>query len=232
MIVGNGLMASLFKNNDKKEIVFFASGVSNSSQTNPNAFERERNLILKTINEHSEKLLIYFSTCSIYDSSKNNSPYVLHKLKMEELISTQAKKYIIYRISNVVGKGGSPYLLINYLIKALKENSTVEIHKKATRNLVDAEDVRSIVLDSIANTSLHNKIINLAYPLNFSVPEIIEIIENYYQKKFNSHFVEKGSGYEINIPEIAYCFLPSEKLDKKKYLKKILDKYYTVLYEK
>ncbi len=94
MIVGNGLIANLFKNEDRENVVFFASGVSNSLETDKSAFLREENLIRKTIKENPNKIFIYFSTCSIYDSSKNGSSYVNHKLKMERLVEDLAPKYL------------------------------------------------------------------------------------------------------------------------------------------
>ena len=53
MIVGNGLIANLFKNEDRENVVFFASGVSNSLETEKSAFLREENLLRNT----SQKIL-------------------------------------------------------------------------------------------------------------------------------------------------------------------------------
>mgnify|MGYP007017084323 CR=1 FL=1 len=82
MIVGRGLLASLFLENDREDIIFFASGVSNSLEDRQEEFLREETLIKKTIEENPNKIFVYFSTCSVYDSSKTGSDYVLHKLKM------------------------------------------------------------------------------------------------------------------------------------------------------
>ncbi len=62
MIIGNGLIANLFKNNDEEKVIFFASGVSNSLETDKSAFLREENLIRKTLEENPENAFIYFST--------------------------------------------------------------------------------------------------------------------------------------------------------------------------
>ena len=138
MIVGKGLIASLFMQENHEDILIFASGVSNSSETRAEEFLREKNLLERTIANNPDKLCVYFSTCSIYDSSKNNSPYVLHKLKMEEFVKENASKYLILRVSNAVGKGGNPNLLMNYLIRSVENNETINVHTKATRNLIVA----------------------------------------------------------------------------------------------
>ncbi len=45
MIIGNGLISNLFRENDRENVVFFASGVSNSLETEKSAFLREENLL-------------------------------------------------------------------------------------------------------------------------------------------------------------------------------------------
>ena len=102
MIVGKGLIASLFAEDDRKDIIFFASGVSNSLEDRPEEFSREEKLIKKTIEENQDKTFVYFSTCSVYDSSKTVSDYVLYKLKMEQLVKNSCDKYLILRVSIAV----------------------------------------------------------------------------------------------------------------------------------
>ena len=181
MIIGRGLLASLFTDNDREDTVFFASGVSNSLEDRPEEFLREENLIRNTIDQNPEKIFVYFSTCSIYDSSKTSSDYVLHKLKMEQLIKISCEKYLILRVSNAVGKGGNPNLLMNYLVRSIKNNETINVHTKATRNLIDADDIRNITFMLLENQTF-NKIINVAYSQNYAIIEILEIIERFYNK--------------------------------------------------
>lgn len=225
MIIGNGLIASLFKDFDKEDTVFFASGVSNSSEMDSAQFQREENLIRETMEKNPGKLFIYFSTCSIYDSSKTNSPYVLHKLRMEEIVKNNATNHLILRVSNAVGKGGNPNLLMNYLIRSVQNNKTINVHTKATRNLIDAEDIRNITLELLEKGN-YNKIVNIAYPQNYSIIEILEIIERHYNKKLDLNLIKSGSGYEINIPETENYFQKNNLDGKESYLLRILEKYY------
>jgi len=224
MIIGNGLIANLFKDTDREDVVFFASGVSNSLETRTEEFLREEDLIRKIIGENPEKIFIYFSTCSIYDSSKTGSDYVLHKLKMEQIIKNGCKKFMILRVSNAVGKGGNPNLLLNYFVRSAKNNDTIDVHTKATRNLIDAEDVRNITLDLLEKNEL-NKIINVAYIENYSIIEILEIIERFYHKKLNLNLIKNGSGFDINIPDVGDYFR-DKATNKECYLSEILEKYY------
>ncbi|AZB31079.1 NAD-dependent epimerase/dehydratase family protein [Chryseobacterium balustinum] len=228
MIVGKGLIASLFTAHDRENTIFFASGVSNSLETRIEEFLREENLIKNTITENSDKIFVYFSTCSIYDSSKTGSDYVLHKLKMEQLIKKSCNQFLILRVSNAVGRGGNPNLLMNYIVKAVKNDETINVHTKATRNLIDVDDIRNVTFDLLKNQSL-NKIINVAYPKNYSIIEILEIVEKFYDKKIKSNLLKSGSGYDINIPDIESYFNENNLIDKETYLLGILKKYYAVM---
>lgn len=225
MIVGRGLIASLFTNCDREDTVFFASGVSNSLETRPEEFNREENLIKQTIAENPDKVLVYFSTCSIYDSSKTESNYVLHKLKMEQIVKNLSKNFLILRVSNAVGKGGNPNLLMNYIVNAVKNNETINVHTKATRNLIDVEDVKNITFKFLDN-KIFKSIINVAYLHNYSIIEILELIEELYNKKANINLIKSGSGYEVSIPIVEKYFIENNLHDKKWYLRRLLKKYY------
>lgn len=228
MIVGKGLIASLFIAHDRENTIFFASGVSNSLETRVEEFLREENLIKNTITENPDKIFVYFSTCSIYDSSKTGSDYVLHKLKMEQLIKKSCNQFLILRVSNAVGKGGNPNLLMNYIVRAVKNDEIINVHTKATRNLIDVDDIRNVTFDLLKNQSL-NKIINIAYLKNYSIVEILEIVEKFYDKKINSNLLKSGSGYDINIPDIENYFTENNLINKETYLLGILKKYYAVM---
>ena len=225
MIIGNGLIANLFTENDRENVVFFASGVSNSLETDKSAFLREENLIRKTIKENPNKIFIYFSTCSIYDSSKNGSSYVNHKLKMEQIVEELANQFLILRVSNAVGKGGNPNLLMNYLVNAFHQEKEITVHTLATRNLIDADDVKNITLKFI-NENSFNKIINVAYLENFSTKEILEILEKHFNKTAKTYLVKSGQSYLISIPEAEAYFAENKLTEKKEYLLRIIKRYY------
>lgn len=226
MIVGNGLIASLFTECDQENIIFFASGVSNSLETKKEEFLREENLIKKTITENPNKVFIYFSTCSIYDSSKVESQYVLHKLKMEQIIIQLCPQYLILRLSNAVGNGGNPNLLMNYLVRSVKNNEIINVHTKATRNLIDVEDIKNIT-NQLIDKQYFNKIINIAYPENYTIIEILEIMEKFYQTKLYLNLVKSGSGYGIDTHDVESYFIQHALTNKETYLHKILEKYYS-----
>lgn len=225
MIIGNGLIAKSLQKIDSENVLFFASGVSNSLETRDLEFEREYALLKSNLENNPEKIFVYFSTCSIYDSSKNNSHYVLHKLKLEQIIADLSDSYYILRVSNAVGKGGNPNLLTNYLVREIENNAKITVHTKATRNLIDVSDVSAITKDIIENFT-SNQIINLAYLQNFSIIEITETISDVLKTEPLLHLQNEGSGYEIEVSKIEHYFKENNLTDKKQYLRNLISKYY------
>ena len=142
---------------------------------------------------------------------------------MEEIIKQSTNKYLILRISNAVGKGGNPNLLMNYLYNQIINEKDLIVHENATRNLIDVEDVKNITLKYIHLNSI-NKIINVAYKENFYIPEIIESFEELLGKKSIKLYINKGENYSIDIHELDYNFT----LDKNEYLKELIKKYYCI----
>lgn len=226
MIIGRGLIANIFRDIHREDIIFFASGVSNSLETDINQFRRERDLIEKTIEKNPTKKFVYFSTCSIYDSSKYASAYVIHKLDMENLIEKIAQNFLICRVSNAVGNGGNSNLLINYLVNNIKENNPILVHQKATRNLIDVEDVGNITLRLLDETI--NTIQNIAYIENFSVLEIVYALEKYLSKSAIIKLLNKGESYTIDTSYIVDYFKKNNKMIKMEYLNTLLKRYYKI----
>lgn len=226
MIIGRGLIANIFRDIHTEDIIFFASGVSNSLETDINQFRRERDLIEKTIEENPTKKFVYFSTCSIYDSSKYASAYVLHKLDMENLIEKIAQNFLICRVSNAVGNGGNSNLLINYLVNNIKENNPILVHQKATRNLIDVEDVGNITLRLLDEKI--NTIQNIAYIENFSILEIVFALEKYLSKSAIIKLLNKGESYTIDTSYIVNYFKKNNKMIKMEYLNTLLKRYYPI----
>lgn len=208
MIIGNGIIANAVKSYDRKDIVFFASGVSNSLETRTSEFEREFSL-LKTVYENNrEKKLIYFSTLSIHDQSKQNSPYVIHKKEIEEYIENNVDHYLILRIGNIVGKGGNPNTLFNFLKTQISNHNEFTLHLKARRLLLDIEDICRFV--EFQGLQAHNKTINFSFPYYYDLKEIIRAIEKETDKKGLYNEANEGDFYKVDFDEDIITFF-SEK---------------------
>ena len=221
MIVGNGLIAKALQKIDAPEMVFFASGVSNSLETNKTAFEREVNLLKKTIEENDGKKLMYFSTLSIEDQSKQDSAYVLHKIEIENYIKNHCKNYLVLRIGNIVGNGGNENTLFNFLKNKIKGSENFNLHTKARRLLVDMEDITKFLAEH--STVLNHQILNFAYPNYYNLKEMIVCIEEKLSKKAQFEEINEGDFYKIEFCNTVNSYFSNISADA--YLKKLVEKY-------
>jgi hypothetical protein len=133
MIIGRGDIASIL--NDREGAIFFASGVSKSTETKESEFKREIELLDK---QDKTKCLFYFSTITLDDLSKN-SEYHNHKRKMESLIKSNFKNYNIIRIGNITW-GSNPNTFINYIKNKKSKGEPVEI-KDEYKYVIDKEQL-------------------------------------------------------------------------------------------
>jgi nucleoside-diphosphate-sugar epimerase len=228
MVVGNGLMGQTFSNYKlNSKILIFASGVSKSSTNVSQEYEREKQLFLDVIRKHPNKKTIYFSTCSIYDSSSLNRPYVKHKLEMEILVKRHCKDYIIFRVSNVVGKTGNPNTLINYFVNAVVNSININVWANAQRNIIGIDDVKFIV-DSKINSGAKNRIINVAVRKSEFVIDILFQVERFLQKTSVSEIIDKGCKLDIDTTDIKdeLSVIESKKGEGLQYVYSLLNKYY------
>ncbi len=221
MIIGNGLIANSLKNIDSEDHLFFASGVSNSLETRNSEFEREFTLLKNTLENNNGSKFIYFSTLSVNDLSKQESLYVLHKLEIEDYIKNNCEKYLILRIGNIVGKGGNPNTLFNFLKNQITNDIQFTVHNKARRLLLDIDDISKFLQLNCA--SVNNETINFAYPYYYDLKEIIGEIQGHMQKKAMYKESDEGDFYKVNFDESIRTFFAETNADE--YLKILVKKY-------
>ena len=227
MVIGNGLLANGFeKYKNNPSVVLFCSGVSNSLCTDISEYERERKLLSETISNNSNSTFVYFSTCSIYEKSPNDNKYVAHKLETESFIQDHCSKYLIVRLSNVVGKTKNPNTVINFLFNAIYNNAHFTLWEHAYRNLIDVDDVAKIVSHIIDSNLFSNEIINVANVRSVSVPALVSKIEAALGRKGNYEMVSLGKPFDINTyPILPIINLLNIKFDES-YTEQLLKKYY------
>ncbi|EQB39192.1 hypothetical protein M947_08545 [Sulfurimonas hongkongensis] len=205
MVVGNGMIAKAFyEYNSVDDILIFASGVSSSNLNLESEFTREYSMVKNFLQEYPKKLFIYFSSCSIEFPDLKDTKYNIHKLSIEKLIQATSGNYIIFRLPNVIGKGGNPNTIINYLFDSIKEYKEFFLWKYATRNIVDIEDVVKIIQYVIENNLYRNDTVNIAYEKSILVEDLIQTIETLLNKKSLKSIINKGSDFKIDIAKVSW----------------------------
>lgn len=119
MIVGRGDIASIL--NDREGVIFFVSGVSNSSEKRESEYEREYKLLSE---QDKTQCMFYISSITIDNKEKfEMSRYLQHKKQMEDYIKSNFKNYNIIRIGNITW-GSNPNTFLNYIKNKVKSNES------------------------------------------------------------------------------------------------------------
>jgi hypothetical protein len=134
MILGNGDIAKTLieAGVDRADILFFASGVSNSAETDKHVYHHEAELLnSQPINSH----VVYFSSLCVYYS---DSVYAHHKRTMEWRVSNGFKSYTILRLGNITW-GTNPNTIINYFKSCYEKGIQPEL-QDTHRHLITKEE--------------------------------------------------------------------------------------------
>ena len=222
MVIGNGSIAKIFKNDYLVDtsVVIFASGVSNSSESNQDEFLREKLMLQESISKFPNSKFIYFS--SVYVNLVL-TPYYKHKLNMEEIIRNSSKNFLIIRLPQIISDGGNKNNLINYFVTSLKNNNQVQIQKNTKRSIIDIEDVKKITDSLVRNEN--NKVLTFSHIEYVTVLSLFISISNIIGS--SPRYVESEPLF--NIPKIKNSIeideIITNKIDKLNYTNKLLKKY-------
>jgi len=201
MIVGNGQLAQVFEDYDNNGVCIFASGVANSNCQDPKEFERERNLLLKTLEKNKDKKFVYFSSCALSAPKYPKNAYYEHKRQMEELIKEYSNNYYIFRIPQLFGALKHHKTLINFLYEAIINEESFNVYSQAYRYVIEIGDVRKLVGVYLQH---HEGCItvDLANPYRYKVTQIVEIFEKLLGKKALYSLVEKEDQYTLDLSDM------------------------------
>ena len=228
MVIGNGLIANAFESyKTREDTIIFASGVSNSSiPESDSSFERENNLLDLYLSQ-SEKKLIYFSTCSIFDGSKI-TPYINHKIEIEEKIKKNSENFLIFRLPIVIGISENKNTFFNSIAKRIIEDGDISIYRNASRYIIDVDDLSNI-LPSFIDGKDSRKEINVCFENRESVENLVYMIERNLGKTSKKTFVETNQNIPIDnshflggLKSIGYSFDES-------YNEKVIKKYCDII---
>jgi len=210
---------------DRSDIVIYASGVSNSLETDPPAFARERDLLVKTRAAHPRALLVYFGTCSVHDPERRDTPYVLHKLAMEDLLASAGGPWLVLRVPLAIGRNPGSRTLAQYLYERILSGQPFEVWEGAGRFPIDVDDLVRIGSRFIGDPAMWNRRINVALRA-FPVLEFVRILEGIAGRKANYALVPKGEQFRLDCPEVLQI-AGDLRLDLgDRYLERVLRKYF------
>jgi nucleoside-diphosphate-sugar epimerase len=201
MVIGSGMLAKVFKKYElQKDVLIFASGVSNSNTTSEDSFDREMGL-LKSFLPYQNSTFVYFSSCDVIYAEKINKPYYFHKLAMENYLKENYPKYYIFRIPQIIGASQNNHSLINLFISNVLNSIEFNLWVNAYKNLIGIQELFRFITHIIDNQIFQNQTINITNLNYYSVLEILHTIEILTGKAACVKLIEKGfkPEYDTNI---------------------------------
>ena len=220
MIIGNGLVGTGMKKIDFDDILFFCSGVSDSTVTSQKLFQREIDLLNSITKNFEYDKIIYFGSLPYL----NNKIFLEHKENVENKIKALNKKYIIARVPTVVGKTGNSNNLIPLFVNSIKNSLPVNIHE-TFRSILDVSDLRRIVEYLILDK--FNGEIDINYIELIRPESLLDIISKILKRapKINK-YTEESDRFVVNQNnEYVIHLLRELSIGEVGYTKKVLEKY-------
>ena len=221
-IIGSGFIAARFKKYHKflkkKKTIIYAAGISNSLEVNKKNLEREV-LKIKNFIHNNKKKLIYISTYSVNDESRQRKLYVKNKIKIEKIIKQESKEYMIIRLPEIIGKNKNPNTLTNFFYNKIVKDESFNVFKNSRRNLLDVDDAIKNCIKIIRSYRKNKKVVNL---LNKKFNTPLQIVNNFEKilKKKGIYKLQNNKIKKWSLKNNYYIY------SKKNYLIKSLKKYY------
>ena len=226
MIIGSGLLARAFASlfSGSRESCVYAAGVSNSNCSDQREFDRERDRLMIAMEQHRlVDLFLYFGTCSANGSL--DSPYVQHKIKMEKTVA-EHPRYLILRLPQTAGKTENPHTLLNYIFTRIIRSERFQIWSNARRNIIDVDDVVKIAAGLALEEGVRRDCINVANFSDYSMSDVVTIMEKVVGKKALFDSLDKGDTYPIDTQRIYRVAQRCSVEFGPEYLESVIRKYY------
>jgi nucleoside-diphosphate-sugar epimerase len=214
-IVGNGMIAKSLQDYQVETIsaLVFASGVADSTCQDQKQYDREHDLLKDKIQYclKTEKVLVYFSSAgAVYgncnepkDEKSSLNPagtYGFNKVISEKLITESGVKYLVLRVSNLVGRNQNIKQLIPYLVNNAI-NGKVQVYSDATRDLLDVEDLAkwtNLLLQKVNK----NETVNMASGISVSISDIMNEIIMILQINAGIETVKSGDKHSFSVTKL------------------------------
>ena len=227
MIIGRGLVATAFANHwtDDPATAIVAAGVSNSAETDAAAFAREERLLDDVFATPSCTRIVYFGSCAVANPAERKTPYLQHKARMEARILADPRGHV-FRLPQVVGQGGNPHTLTNFLRARIESGEAFDVWARAERNLIDIQDVAALGTHVLHNQADYPRLMALADVRSTNMLEIVRAMESVLGRAGNYRILDQGVAFPIDTQDCQRaavdCGIPLGA----GYLRRLLGKYY------
>lgn len=216
-IVGSGFLARNLQRQARSHpgTVVLAAGVSNTSCRSEDEFQREAELVYRTISRcHKEgRQLLFFSSASsaMYGApdcpGQEDEPvypqsmYGHHKLSLEAVIKASGVDFIILRLTYVIGAYQRAHHLLPNLIAQL-QSGIVNIYRGAHRDIIAVDDLVTII-DMLLKKGISGTVVNIASGFSVPAENIVAHLENRLGTSAQWHWFDKPNNHQISTARLA-----------------------------
>ena len=227
MIIGRGTIKDRFIDYSlNTKYLIYIEGINNYNTCSDEELIYEENAVKLAILNNPDAIFVYFSSCRILNPNLAESSYVIHKIRIENLIQKISKNFWIFRLPQIIGLSNTNTSIINYLIDNIYNSKTFELLKYEERNLIDIDDVYDIVCKVLNGAKSFNKVINIASTHQTDTKELIKIIENFLQAKSKLTTICEDQNFEIDISYIKPILIELDINFNGDYIRTALIKYF------
>ncbi len=198
MIIGRGLIATAFGDWEQDETtVIVAAGVSNSAETEGAAFAREERLLDGVLALSRAQRFVYFGSCAVGNPDERKTPYLQHKARMEARILADPRGQV-FRLPQVVGEGGNPHTLTNFLRARIESGEQFDVWARAERNLIDIRDVAKLGTHVLRHPGAYPRMMALADSQSTNMLEIVRSMESVLGRPGNYRVLDQGVAFPLD----------------------------------
>ncbi|MGD3112977.1 NAD-dependent epimerase/dehydratase family protein [Streptomyces sp. YGL11-2] len=196
-------------------VVALAAGVSHVSLLSPRAaFAREADLVRRVAEDcaRRDRTMVLFSTASaaVYgrpgcagDESCDHpptTPYGTHKLAMERLVARSGCRWLVLRLSHLVGADQPPHQLVPELTRRVLAGR-VRIFRGARRDVLDVVDFVQIV-DALLTAGVRGEIVNVASGRSVDVATIVRHIAGVLGAEPSYEYIQRSSDHQVSTEKL------------------------------
>lgn len=191
-IVGGGFLAQNLRPlaGSHPGVVLLARGVSTTRELPASAYAQEAAEVRDMVERCRARgrLLVFLSTCSaaLYGEPgcsgredaelSPSTPYGQHKLGLERVVRDSGVRYLILRLSHVVGPHQRDHQLLPSVTRAVL-SGTVEVDRSVYRDLIGTPAVR-VIVDALLAAGVAGQIVNVASGELVTIEQIVAHLES------------------------------------------------------
>ncbi|MBP2329153.1 nucleoside-diphosphate-sugar epimerase [Kibdelosporangium banguiense] len=215
-----------------------AAGVSSTHVDTGKEFQRELDLVCETAKRCARdgRSVVFLSTAShaMYGPTETpasedsamrpESPYGRHKLDLEHAVADSGARWLILRLSHVVGRAQRPHQLLPAIVRQVR-TGLVRVYRGAHRDLVDVADVVRAI-DGLLVQGAFGEVVNVASGVPHPVETIVREIERRMDLVPQHELVDAVPALtRVSIEKLFALLPPMRSMTDVTYLDRILDRY-------